>query len=415
MKSMNLEKFQHVGEKIDVESPEERESILYERINEISLIYAEKKFQEIVLDNSDYKFSEAVRDFTPLRHSIMRSVNNLRDFGHQKYKIKVDKFLDDFFNEIDDMHDLESFNIQDVLNLVETKRKAIIEYLELDNSEKRESNKEERDTKMLNYNQIHGIGMPGNSRYDDLQKLGFSKIDRAMEVHVDDFYRSGQDSLGSDLINQDLSVIAENIIDECPEAVAVVGRSWLLDTPLAKRIGFKDYDSDDIDQNDLSTWLQFIDRDGQINQKRFNSFIETGKLPFKSKKAYMEVEDFLKRYLPENRKGKIILKKLNEEKKEFITKTSEGLESLKDGWDKSLEIEGGFKSFYENESLNQLLDILGPEKKHIFFEHFKVLYDKKVTRKEFALHPDEELTKIDKEMGEVLKSTGYDDREVIIE
>ncbi len=412
---MNLEKFQHIGERIDVESPEEREEVLYERINEISIIYAEQKYQEIVGDNKEYKFSDAIKNFTPLRNSIMHAVYNFKDYSHQKYEEKVDKFMEGFYDELDSIHDREGFNTSDLLELVGIKREALVDYLELSGSEKRESKKKERDTKILGYNQINGLSISDGGRYGDLQKLGFSKIDRAMEVHVDDFYRSGQDSLGSDLINQDLSVIAENIIDECPEAVAVVGRSWLLDTPLAKRIGFKDYDSDDIDQNDLSTWLQFIDRDGQINQKRFNSFIESGKLPFKSKKGYIPVEDFLRRYLPENRKGKVVLKKLNEEKKEFITNALEGLKSLRGEWDKLLQMENGFSIFYENKTLNELLDILGPETKRTFFDRFRLLFDKKVTREEFRSNPDPELTKIDKQMGEILKSSGYDDVEVIIE
>lgn len=258
--------------------------------------------------------------------------------------------------------------------------------------------------------------MDAEKKYKDLEKFGFSKTDHFVEVHVEDFYNTGEKNLGPELIKSDLGVVAEYIIDKEPEAVAVIGKSWLLSTPLANRLGFEKIEDDATKQNDFSTWLQFIDKNGQINQKRFNEFLKTGELPYKSVKAYIPTEEFLKKYLPENRRGKVILKEINKDRKDFWDKLQSKAQSIKTDWDDLLKNNGDFEDFITNHKiLNELFDFVAPDDKAEYFNFFKIMYDKRIPWTEFYDNKSENIKKIDEKINKVMKEDMFKDREVVIE
>lgn len=209
--------------------------------------------------------------------------------------------------------------------------------------------------------------------------------------------------------------MAEHIIDKEPETTAVIGKSWLLDTPLAGRLGFQQVEDNETKQNDFSTWLQFIDKNGEINQKRFNQFLKTEELPYKSTKAYMLIEDFLRRYLPENRRGKVILKEVNSERKDFWFKLRNDIQLIKLEWDNLLKNGNNFDSFINgNESIKEVLVFIDLEDRKKYINFLKTMYSLNISWTKFPEHKNEDIRKIDEKINQAMKDDLYKDKELFI-
>jgi len=413
---MNFEGLKNISSPIETENKSEKKEILFEKIEQISLVYADKNFQEIKKDNGSYKFSEAIKDFSPIVNIILRPVFHLDEFNFKKYQEKIDLFLEDFYNEADTIYEERGFDLDKILNLVNLKKDSIKKYLEVEDFREFERNTKEADTKILNFNKITNIEKDAEKKYKDLEKIGFSKSDHFIEVHMEDFYSTGEKNLGSELIKNDLGAVAEHIVDKEPETAAVIGKSWLLDTPVANRLGFKKIEDDISKQNDFSTWLQFIDKNGQIDQKRFGQLLKTDEIPYKSTKAYIPTEEFLKRYLPENRKGKIILKEIKPDRKDFWLKLQNESQSIKSEWDNLLKNGDNFDNFVKkNKSLNEVLSFVTPEDREEYTRFLKIMYNSNITWADFYEHKNENIEKIDKKIDKAMKDDLYKDREVFIE
>lgn len=413
---MNLEKISNINARIETPDKKERKEILYEKIEQISLVYADKKYNEVKEKDNNYKFSDIVKDFTPLENIILRPVFQLEEFNFKKYQEKTDLFLKDFYLELDAIYETYSFDLDKISSLVNSKKGAIKKYLNIENFKEFERNAKEGDAKVLNFNKINNIKVDAGKEYQDLEKLGFSEFDHFIEIHVEDFYNTDQNSLGPELIKSDFGLVAEHIIDKEPEIVAVIGKSWLLDTPLASRLGFQRIEDNETKQNNFSTWLQFIDKNGEIDSKRFNQFLKTEELPYKSVKAIMLVEDFLKKYLPENRRGKVVLKEVNVDRKDFWFKLQSDAQSIKSEWDELLKDNGNFDVFINgNKSLNEVLNFLDIEDRGQYIRFLKIMYNSNIPWSEFYEHKDGNIEKIDKKINKIMKDDLYKDKEILID
>ncbi len=413
---MNLEKISNISARVETLDKKERKEILFERIGKIALVYADKKFNEIRESDSNYKFSDAVKDSTPLKNIILDPVFQLDNFSFKKYQEKIDLFLKDFYLELDNIYETDRFDLDKISSLTSSKKDSIKKYLDVENFKDFEKKTKESDTKVLNFNKINNIEVDAEKKYKDLEKLGFSKFDHFIEVHVEDFYNTDQNNLGSELIKKDLGLVAEHIIDKEPETAAVIGKSWLLDTPLADRLGFQRIEDKETKQNDFSTWLQFIDKNGEIDQKRFNQFLKTEELPYKSVKAMMLVEDFLKRYLPENRRGKVILKEVNADRKDFWFKLQNDTQLIKSEWDDLLKNNDDFDIFINsNKSFNEVLNFLDLEDREQYISFLKIMYNSNIPWLKFHEHKNESIEKIDKKINKIMKDDLYKDKEIFID
>lgn len=422
---MGMEDVNKISARIEVEDSEEKEVLLSEKINQISLIYADKKFKELKKEISDYKFSDAIRCFTPIERYITKVLDRLEDFDFGDYQDKINIFFEDFFREVNEIYEMEGLNMEAILNLVKLKRESIKQYLSVEGLKTKENKERTLGTKLLNSNEITGVESDGDDRVAMLLKIGFSNLDRFIEIHVEDFYKTGQENLGTDLIKEDLAKVAVAIVDMTPETAAVIGRSWLLDTPLAERLGFIKIgdNTSSAKENDLSVWLQFVDKEGQVNQKRFSKFCESGKLPFRSVSAYIPVEDFLRRYLPENYRGKkITLKKINKQKESHVVKIMERPrvlkldEVLKSDWKSLITGVIDFESFINNENTKQIFSIYGEENEKLIFDFFIEMYEKKVSWENFPQYQSFlDLKEVLKILEGKIKESIYESREVIIE
>jgi len=412
---MKFEYIENINSPIETENKSEKQEILFEKIEKISLVYTDKKFQEIKKVNGDYKFSEAIREFSPIKDIILRPVFHLEGFNFKNHQEKIDLFFQDFYNEIDFIYEADSFDLDKISNLINLKRDSIKKYLGVEDFKEVKRNTKEGNTKILNFNKITNIEMDSEKKYQDLKKLGFSRLDHFVEVHVEDFYNTSEKNLGSELIKSDLGVVAEYIIDKEPEAVAVIGKSWLLNTPLVSRLGFQKVEDDTIKQNDFSTWLQFIDKNGQIDQKRFNEFLKTGELPYESIKGYIPTEEFLKKYLPENRRGKVILKEMNKDRKNFWLKLENDIQPIRSEWDNLLKNGDDFDNFIKNnKSLNEVLNFVSSNEKQKYIQFLKIMYNSNITWSNFYEHKNQDIEEVDKKINKAMQEDLYKNKEVFI-
>lgn len=415
---MNFEKLSHISDSIETPDKKEREDILFEKIEQISLVYADKKFQETKEEDKDSKFSDVISNFTPLRETILEPIYSLpmADFSYKENKEKIDLFLNNFYEEVDALYNKVGFDLEKIFGLVQLKKDSIKEYLGVENLKKYEPEKSEFDTKIVRFNgnKFGNLEAENEKNFQYLKKLGFSEFDYFIQIHVQKFYETEENNLGPELIKKDFGLIAEYIINEVPETAAVVGRSWLLDTPLADHLGFKKINDDEVDQNDFTTWLQFIDKNGQINKKRFNEFVKTGELPYKSVRGIISVEEFLERYLPENRRGKVVIKEIDKEREKFWLELQSNKELLAKEWGSLLENGGNFDEFIKNGLFSNLLNLFDSEGKKQYLSFLKTMSEDGIPWSEVYKYRDENIKKIERKVNQEIKNDLYRDKEIVI-
>lgn len=348
---MNFENVQKIGQKIEVEDKKERENILDEKIIEISLIYAFHKLEKSP-ENKD--FAKEIEDNTPINGFVMEPLDNylnhvqnsvkglfkcVRQSYQDEFNQEIDKIYEESGPDLDAIFDFikkkraffdEKFNssnknIDAVFNAIEKKKIFLSEKLSY--FDKKDSSDKSLKLKLFSNEYVNGLENGKGKIFKNLENFGFSRFDKLIELHVGDFYKKEDKTLGQELIKEDLENIARYIVNNNPKIAGVIGRSWLLDTPIAKNIGFT-VTEDERPQNDLSCWLQFVDKNGEISKKRFDSFLESGKLPFNSKIGFIKTEDFLKRYLPEELRGKINLMEIDKTDEEKFLKSPEEKKNL---------------------------------------------------------------------------------------
>ena len=368
--------------KVEGNDKKERGNELIRKIEYISLVYALKKFKEEKDRNSEYKLSEAVRNFTPTKNLIIKSLNILQGFDFLKNRDSINNYFEDIFKKIDDIYDPSRENIEEVLDFIILKKQEIKKYLGVENLKQISSNNE-RETNIFRFNEINNIDHDENSRYEVLKNEGFHSHNRLIELHVDNFYSSDIENLGLDIIKTDLALIATNIVESNSDVVAVVGKSWLLDTPIARRMGFKSVDHEANNKvNEMSVWKQFIDKNGNIDKKRFNKLIQEGNIPYRSVIAYMSTEDFLRKFLPQNKRGRIILKKIKKEKAIFFEKLKNELKEIKLKWEAHIKLDSDFNEFINNaKPLMDILDHLDERSKNDYLLFLEKMFLKRLVFK----------------------------------
>lgn len=118
--------------KVEANDKQERNKELFKKIEHISLAYAVKKFNEERNKDFKYKFSQAIKNYTPTKNIIISSLNYLEGFDFSEYKNKIDDFIENIFKEIDNIYDPSKENIEDILNYIISKKQEIKKYLEVE-------------------------------------------------------------------------------------------------------------------------------------------------------------------------------------------------------------------------------------------------------------------------------------------
>ncbi len=126
-----------------------------------------------------------------------------------------------------------------------------------------------------------------------------SAEDEVVEIHVTPLAEQVEnDEISAvNIFSQDsFRELATSIKENSPNAKYIIGRSWLMDTPIARRVGFSVADDSDAYPSGLMFWGQFIDQKGNVKEKEYADFLETGVAPHQVKLGYIKVADFLKKY-----------------------------------------------------------------------------------------------------------------------
>lgn len=293
---MSLEQFK---EPIVAENVEEHDRLLQEQVHKAQLLFTESKFQNE--DSAGLTYSYVLESGTNMINTIsMFYMNYLeKKEGKKIHEIedKVDKFKKNIITDIDRIAESTKGEerIDKVLDYINAKYN---EYYEKENSE------HDNHVGLISYGKkVNPVG-----ELKQLENIGLKPEDEYLSIHFTAAFKNDKEP-GSGDIKKWLSELAEIIIDKFPETKAVVGISWLFDHPIMKRFGFKIADEKTSGEN----WQQITDKEGQIDTKRLEYAIKNGRLPFRNLTGYILIEDFLKKYLPENRKGEIVLKEVNPE------------------------------------------------------------------------------------------------------
>ncbi len=110
---------------------------------------------------------------------------------------------------------------------------------------------------------------------------------------------------------ESLSKLAEKIILECPQVKTVVAESWIVDSPIGRRIGLELDKRNKDTSAGIGFWGQFINEKGEVKEEKIKKFIETGIPDHYNAIGHMGVEDFLRKYLPKEKRGLVKLKDLS--------------------------------------------------------------------------------------------------------
>lgn len=314
--------------KIEAENPTEHAEILYQKLVAIQLYFAEEKFKKEQVADQKIKFSDVLDKYTSLTGGLRGLFMKVNDLNKTEETLD---YLDPLMQKIDAIYDGQQANWQqEIINLLNGEEKKLIEQ---DKAKQQTEGQPKAITKIgpLIYN-TQNLRYNSPDRQKILAKNGLDEFDDYLEIHVEQIFANKETGLRAQQLKEWLGKLAEIIVDKYPRTRALIGTSWLMDTPLAKKLGFLVTDLP-IDQNLMSTWLQFIDKNGQIHKDRIKKLVDSGEFPYQAKFGLMTVEDFLKKYLPQDKRGQEIeLEEINPALKDFTRQVHEASLGFKNRW-----------------------------------------------------------------------------------
>jgi hypothetical protein len=404
---MNLE---NIFKPIEQKKIEKHEKELENNLLEIQFQYVDNLFSKKIEPFSDDMKTENFREMLSLYTEIPSRIMKFRygEVSEKELNLLKDKILD----KVSDFY----FNNKE--HWVEEAEKLL-------NEETKKYEREERDYKRISgqFEEALGvkekytaglIGFEINTHFNKLLTgSGISEDDDCLQIHFEELYKQKKGDEKNLFSDNSLEKLAIKIIEEFPQTKAIVAQSWLMDTPIAKRIGFTVYNKDFDVADGGMFWGQFIDNEGQIKKEEVLKFLETGQPKYKIAAAAIKVEDFLKKYLPEDRKGKIKLKgEISEEAKKFKNDVEKISKELKEKWETS-SFEDILKMFNSNEKISVYLKTPDGQKYIDMFRKFKESDNTLVKFSSFK-YKDKDIIKNKFDAFVLETSHEYAEREVII-
>lgn len=303
--------------RITTEDAQEHERLLYEKLAEIQLYFADKKFSQEVITNPNINFTQILDQYTNIISDLSNDYISQDETTNES---NWQEFLRPISAEIDQIyHDHQEDWHTQILQLLEATKTSFKK------QDRPISNSQDRIIGPIRYN-------ISDNRETNLEEYGIKKSDECLEIHVEEFFKKAEIELNPKNLHQWFAKLAEEIIDKYPRVKFITGTSWLIDTPIAKRLGFQITDKK-FTHHRQATWLQFIDQNGQINQSRLKKLLETGEFPYKVRFGLIRVEDFLQKFLPADRRGQeIVLKEINEEWAEFHVELDKETRQFQNDW-----------------------------------------------------------------------------------
>lgn len=356
---MNLEK---LSQPISSESIEEHEVILKDKIEEVRLQYIDRIFSkeippledkidvgteneiDLPINNFGYlldrytsvlyelaRFDIAQKRNINIESEIDLSDKPLYDELSAQYQEKITKFYNEDHNHW----------IENTIKLLVEKRKETENLMKgriIENNDDNNTDIDERhgEVGLIRY----GVDDGFKSRFKGSEiPVDIEDKDTCIAIHFDPLFKKSLKDTNINIFSSNsLEKLAVKIVDKFPETKAIIGESWLMDTPIAKRIGFKIYKREKYSPHG-SFWSQFINSNGQVDNARVKQFLETGEAPYSVALGAIDTIDFLKKYLPKEYRGKIILKEINPDVNEEWFENKKAIKSIFRGWDESNEEE----------------------------------------------------------------------------
>lgn len=349
-----MENFEpNIIKNIEAENIEEHQEKLNDEMTSIQLLYADKIYKENYKNNEKRNYFEILESIgsRALRRLEMcviaeSSSGLFTEEARKKVVEKYSKEINEMYNDAQ-----ESERSENDIDFLKRKEKieVLLDYIKRTENqskenfpeewkkikERAENNDKEKEAGVFKY----AVSTVNNNRISDnfaeeIKKMGLSKYDDFLEIHLSPVFSQGK-NFNRATIKESFSRLAEIIIEKYPQTRALIAESWLLNHPAVEK--FIKFDG--VREYPRWNWDQLIDMNGQISKSRVMSLFENNKLPYKELLGYIDVEDFLRQYLPQEKRGKISLKtadnnvagriedmknKIKNERKEFLSQWDSG-------------------------------------------------------------------------------------------
>lgn len=400
-------------ESIHAENLEEHEQCLFDRIAEISLLYLRKRQEQKRISEENITLKERINRFTPIQSIILRPLSTAQGIDQKKGS----EFIKELNDRIGNL-DSETYQDEDILEIIRDVRQHVSDYVDVAQKEKGGSGTESREESLIELGSTNVLGFSGEDPvYKELMAQGIKPHESVLDIHIKPVFKSGEGKLSTSVLKKELERVAERILVRAPDASVVIGSSWLMDTPVAERLGFTCVSELELPIKDFGAWFQFIDEHGQIHQDRLKQMLETGELPFKNTLGYIRTKDFLRRYLSKERKeqGMVTLEEVDEEEFHDVERIRAETILANEDWDKEIDEQRcvDFDRFIASHHVvSEILELYQEEDRSLVLQFMREIAEKGIKQSDIRLHTTPKIQRANKIFNQNLHRKMYRRKEV---
>jgi hypothetical protein len=260
-------------------------------------------FEELI-----YKYSN-FRSF--LSDEYCKKMGNYNMYANDEERKKFYDWYDIIMKDVVASYESGDKNWRNnVSNIFRMNIEKLVSIPEEENNFLKRDNTDEKRSGLIHYNIIDNV--------EGLEKFKIDKNNKCISIHFKNLSKQKDEngSIANIFSGESLSGLAVDILEKYPYVDGVFAYSWLVSSPIGKRIGFETLKEDRKIYSDDCFWGQFINEKGEINKERMKRFLDTGIPDFYPKEGFIEIKKFLE-YLPDEKKGPVHLKQITEESKKF--------------------------------------------------------------------------------------------------
>ena len=344
--------YEKIIQPIESRSLEEHENLLEERMIGAQLEYTDRLFSKKIPPFEVFENSILIDDFRYLLNRYSGIIFSIIQYRRKVSEQNGTKWSEEMSNssqtELEDKIinfrkiDIDHW-IEKTINLLigeRAKEESVVLAQAEENIKTEKTNETSGGAGVLSFEVPSGFG-----KWFKDTNIPIKNEDFCLDIHLGSLYQKTLTNEAKNIFSsKSLEKIAIEIVTKFPQAKAIIGKSWLMSTPLARRAGFTVYEPKETIYEKGPFWGQFLNSVGQIDGDRLSSFIETGKPPYPIAFGAMMTEDFLRKYLPQERKGEILLQEINYKFAEEYRKEIEIFKEIGENWDMLDEV--GLKNIF---------------------------------------------------------------------
>lgn len=271
-----------------------------------------------------------------LREEYLKRMPDFKDVGRKELRNMQKCFSDLLFSEINFLYAENKDNFRDnwknkISGIIESKLETLGPIVNSFEDIKKERDRNKKEKSGLISNEIINVD---NTDRGYILGAGFKEGDPLINIHFEDLFEQKKENPEvTNIFSIDsLSKLAVNIVEKYPQIKGIVAHSWLVDSAIGKKIGLTVYYKLKVAPEGLEFWGQFIDEKGNIKKEKIQKFIGTGIPEYYTSDGYINTEDFLRKYLPKEKKGLIKLKERSPESIEFKNFLVEASFKIEKNW-----------------------------------------------------------------------------------